>query len=86
MTPISADDKQVGLDAHVEQARDGADAVVGVQGRQHQVPGQRRLHRDLGGLLLADLADHDDVRVLSQDVLQDLREGEADARRAPGSA
>ncbi len=29
--------------------------------------GQRRLHGDLGGLEVADLADQDDVRVLTQE-------------------
>ena len=37
--------------------------VVGVQRREHQVAGQRRLDRDLRRLAVADLADHDDVGV-----------------------
>ena len=35
-----------------------------MQGAEHQVAGERRLDRDLGGLEVADLADHDDVRVV----------------------
>ena len=42
----------------------GASLVCSV--REHQVPGQGRLDGDAGGLLVADLADHDDVRVLPQ--------------------
>ena len=70
--------QQEGLDAHVGQAGHGAGRVVGVQGRQHQVPGQRSLDRDLRGLVVADLADHDDVRVLAQDRAQGLGEVEVD--------
>ena len=40
--------------------------------------GQRRLDRDLGRLRVANLADHDHVRVLAHDVAQAAREGEAD--------
>ena len=41
--------------------------VVGVERREHQVAGERGLDRDLRGLEVADLADHDDVRVLAQE-------------------
>ncbi len=44
------------LDAHVDQAHHRARRVVGVEGREHQVAGQARLHRDLRGLQVADLA------------------------------
>ena len=43
--------------------------VGGVQRRQHEVPGERRLHRDPGGLDVADLADEDHVGVLAEDRL-----------------
>ena len=55
------------LDAHVEQAGDGRRGVVGVQRGEHQVAGERGLDRDLRGLEVADLADHDDVGVLPQE-------------------
>jgi len=41
--------------------------VVGVQGGEDEVAGQGGLDGDLGGLEVADLADHDDVRVLPQE-------------------
>ena len=41
--------------------------VVGVQGRQHEVAGERRLDRDLRGLVVADLTEQHDIRVGSQD-------------------
>src|ERR1700730_7436753 len=66
------------LDAHVEQAGDGAWRVVGVQRGEHQVAGERGLDPDLGGLEVADLADHDDVRVLAQEAAQRGREVEPD--------
>ena len=45
-----------GFDAHVLQARDRFGSTDRVQSGQDQVAGQRRLHRDLCGLLVADLA------------------------------
>ena len=51
-----------------------------MQRREHQMPGQRRLHGDLRGLPVADFADHDDVGVLPQDGPQQAGEGQADLR------
>jgi len=50
-----------------------------VQGREHQVPGQRRPDRDLRRLQIARLADQDHVRVLAQERPQRRGEGAADA-------
>ncbi len=72
--------QQVVFDAHVEQTVDGARGIVGVNGRQHQVTGQRRLHRDLRGFQVADLADHDDVGVLPHDRAQRVGERQIDLR------
>ena len=40
--------------------------------------GERGLDRDLRGLQVADLADHDDVGVLAQDGAQGVRESQPD--------
>ena len=55
----------VGLDAHIDQSSERLRRIVGVQSREHQVPGLRRLDGDLCGFQVADFADHDDIRVLS---------------------
>jgi hypothetical protein len=68
------------LDPHLHQAGQGAGGIVGVQGRKDHVTGQRRLHGDFGGFAVADLADHDDVRVLAQDRAQACGEGQLDLR------
>ena len=68
------------LDAHVDQPRDRARPIVGVERREHQVAGEAGLDRDLGGLEVADLADQDHVRVLAQDRAQARGEGEPDRR------
>ena len=57
---------------------DGA-SLVCTRG-QHQVAGERGLDRDLRGLEVADLADHDHVGVLAQDRAQRLGEREVDLR------
>ena len=72
-------DQEVG-NAEVEQARDRGGRVVGVQRREHQVAGEGRLHGVLGRLGVADLADHDDVRVLAQHGAQRAGEGDVDLR------
>ncbi len=51
-----------------------------MQGRQHEVTGQRGLDRDDPGLSVADLADQDDVGVLAQDRPQRVGEGEPGLR------
>jgi hypothetical protein len=71
---------QIRIDAHVDQARDDASGVVGVQSREDQVAGQGGLDRQLGGLFVADLTDHDDVRVLAEGGAQAGAEVVADLR------
>src|SRR5216683_914695 len=61
---------QKAFDAHVDEAKQGARRVGGVQRREHQVTGQRRLHGDLSGLAIPDLTDQDDVRILAQNRAQ----------------
>ncbi len=67
-------DELVGLDAHVQEPAEHVDDVVGVDGREHQVAGERRLNRDLRGFRVADFADHDLVGVVAQDRPQAARE------------
>ena len=64
--------------AHVHQARVGAGGVVGVDGAEDEVAGERGADGDLGGVEVADFTDHDDVGVLAQHVAQGAGEGEAD--------
>ena len=68
------------LHAHLVQARERARRVVRVQRREHEVAGEGGLDRDLGGLAVADLADHHHVRVGAQDRPQRGGEGQAGAR------
>ena len=56
----------------------GRRGVVGVQRGEDDVPGERRLDRDLGRLQVAGLADQDLVRVLPEDRPQAGGEGHAD--------
>src|SRR5690606_18902539 len=68
------------FDAHVLQARHRTGGIIGVQRGEHQVAGQRRLDGDVGSLAVADLADHQNVRVLAHDGTQTGGKAEADAR------
>src|SRR4029450_5892042 len=64
-------------DTHVEHPRKRGGGVVRVQRGQDEVARLRRLDRDVGGLEVADLADHDDVGILAQERLERHGEGEA---------
>ena len=61
-------------DAEIHQPVDRAEVVVAVDGRNDEVAGLRRVGRHLRGLLVADLAEADDVRILPQRVAQQLCE------------
>src|SRR5687767_14108914 len=69
--------KLIRLDAHVEESSEHVDDVVGVNGGEDEVAGERRLNRDLRRLGVADLADHDLVRVVAEDRPQTARERQA---------
>ena len=62
--------KVVRLDAHVKKAADDVDNVVGVDGGENKVAGERRLDGDLSGLLVTNFTDHDLVRIVTQDRTQ----------------
>ena len=67
-----------GFEPHVDESGDCARGVVGVQGCEHDVAGERRLYRDLGGFQVSDFADHYLVGVLSEEGAQTPCEIEAD--------
>src|SRR3546814_2632500 len=60
------------------EARYRADGISGVDGREVEVAGERGLHGDVGGLAVADFADHHDVGSLAQNRAQPRREVEPD--------
>src|SRR5690242_8139373 len=62
--------------AHVHEAPDHVEDVIGVDRGEHQVSGERRLHGDVGGFRIAYLAHHDLVRIVAQDGAQAAREGQ----------
>ncbi len=72
--------QQERLDAHVDESRHRRRGVVRVHRGEHQVTRERGLDRNLRGLEIADLADHDHVRVLAQDRAQRFRERQVNFR------
>ena len=68
------------VDAELEEPRDRGRRVVRVKRGEDHVAGERRLQRDLRRLAVADLAHHDDVRILPEDVAERLGEAEPDLR------
>ena len=74
---VQRGDKVVGLDAHVQEAAEHVEHVVGVDGGEDQVAGERGVDGDLRGLLVADFADHDLVGIVAQDGAETAGEGES---------
>src|SRR3546814_20349874 len=69
--------KQKRFDLHVAKARDGADGVVGVDGRKDEMTGQRSLDGDVGGHAIADFADHHHGGVLAENSAKASSEAKA---------
>ncbi len=69
---------QKGLHPDIHQAGNSAGRVVGVEGREHQVPGEGRLDGNFGSLLVADFAHQDHIGVLPHDGTQPLGKGQFD--------
>ena len=57
----------VGAHAHGDEARNRTGGVVGVKGGDHEVTGEGRLEGDGCCFVVADFADHDDIRILPQE-------------------
>ncbi len=78
MMAITLEATRNGCDADIDQTCNSAGRIVRVQCAENQVSCQRRLHGDLGRLLIADFADQDDVGGLPQHGPDDAGEVEAD--------
>ena len=68
------------FDVHIQQAGDPSHRIVGMEGAEDQVACEGGPDGDLGGLVVAHLADHDHVRVAAQDASQGSGEREVDLR------
>jgi hypothetical protein len=66
-------DKVVRLNPHIQEAPQHIHHIVRMDCRKHQMPGQRRVDRNLRRLRIADLADKNLVRVMPQDRPQPAR-------------
>ena len=73
---VQRGDEVVRLDAHVQEAAQHVQHVVGVNRGEHQVAGERGVDGDLRGFLIANFADHDLVGIVAQDGAQAAREGQ----------
>src|SRR5579863_4015006 len=73
---VQCGDKVVRFDAHIEEAPDNVDHVVGVDGGENQVAGKRGLNRNLRSLGVANFVDHDLVRIVTQNGAQSAGKGQ----------
>ena len=68
--------KVVGIDAHVHEAADDIERIVGMDRGEYQVAGESGLNRYLRRLRVPNLAHHDLVRIVPEDGPQAARECE----------
>ena len=66
------------LHSHVDQTGVSRCRVVGVQGAEDQMPGERGLNGVFGGFQVADFADQNDIGVVPQNAAQGSAEGQSD--------
>src|SRR3989344_8948358 len=62
-----------GVHPHIDQSRDYAGGIIGVEGRKHNVTGKRGLHRELCRFFIPNLANHDNVGVLAENGTETAR-------------
>src|ERR1700733_3426990 len=74
---VERGDEVVDLDTHIDEAAEHVDHVVGVDGGEDQMAGERGVDGDLGSFVVADFADQDLVRVVTQDRAQAAGKREA---------
>ena len=70
--------EEEGLDAHVEEAGDAGDGVVGVEGGENEVTGHGGTDGDFAGFEVTNFADHDDIGILAKDGAEAVGEGQTD--------
>ena len=83
--------EQKRLHVHVKQTRDAAYGIVGVKRAEDKVARHGRANRDVRCFNIANLTNHDHVRILSQNVAEPFREGQINLRfhidlRDPGNS
>jgi hypothetical protein len=56
---------QIWINADILQTRDSTQRIRRMKRRDDQMPGQRDIRSDLRCFPIADLTDHDDIRILA---------------------
>src|SRR5277367_4516923 len=74
---VERGNKIVSFHSHIEKTSQHVDHVVGMDGGEHQVTGQRGVDGNLCCFLVADFAHQDLVRVMAQNGAQAAGEGKA---------
>ena len=67
---------QIALHTHIQQTGNGRSGIIGMQGADHQVAGNRSLDGDGCGFAVTNLTDHDNIRVLTKDGTKAVGEGQ----------
>ena len=67
---------KIRIDPHIDESRYCCGGIVRMQGRKDEVTCQCRLRRNLGGFLVTNLPDKDDIRIQTQDAPQHRSEGQ----------
>ena len=66
------------FDSHIVEPGDSASGIVGVQSGENLVAGESRFDGDIGGFVVANFTDHDDVRILAEDGAESIGKAQTD--------
>src|SRR5262245_34166185 len=70
--------QQIVFDTHVDQSRHCAGSIVGMKSTENKMAGEGRTDSDVGRLKVANLSNHNDIRVLPHDMPKTSRKCQSD--------
>ena len=73
-------DDEEWIDTEIDETLDGIDRGVGMDGGEYEMPRDRRLNREVGRIRIMNFSNHYDIRILTQETPESVREIESDLR------
>lgn len=71
-------DDEERIDSEIDETLDGVDRRIGVDRGEHEMSGDGSFDCEVGRFRVADFPDHDDIRILSEEAAESVREVESD--------
>lgn len=71
-------DDEEWIDTKIDETLDGIDRGIGMDGGEYEMSRNRRLNGEVSRIGVTNLSDHDDIRILTQETPESVREIESD--------